>query len=284
MIKYCFIILHYNNINDTTECIDSVRALNEPSKIVVVSNSKDIEQLQTIKSKIDHLIINEENVGFAKANNIGAHAAMELYHPDFLIVINNDIIMNDAHFLQQIQDDYNQYQFDALGPYIETDGGDSVNPFYTYDTLDEINEEIGKCKRMIRIYSNYFLRNVYTILRNIKHLFVKSKLVFQNGEQILTNVSLHGCAIIFSKKYYEKFEFPFYNETFLYHEEEFLSYRRKKHHLIFMYDPNLKVFHKEGASLKQTYQKNYKKLIFHNQERMKSLEKLKYIVENNIDI
>ena len=51
-----------------------------------------------------------------------------------------------------------------------------------------------------------------------------------------------------------------------------------------MYDPNLKVFHKEGASLNQAYQRNYKKVIFRNQERMKSLEKLKYVIEHNIDI
>ena len=70
MTKYCFIILHYNNIKDTQECIQSIRNLDTPSKIIVVSNSKDVEQLNLIKPLIEDLIINEENIGFAKANNI----------------------------------------------------------------------------------------------------------------------------------------------------------------------------------------------------------------------
>ncbi len=284
MIKYCFIILHYNNIKDTQECIQSIRNLDTPSKIIVVSNSKDLEQLNHLKLLVDDLIINEENMGFAKANNIGAKKAIERFHPEFLIVINNDTIIEQANFLHVIEYDYEKYRFDVLGPRIDTDGGDSVNPFYTYDTLENINKQIHGCKKTIKIYSNIFFRYVYQILRMIKHLFVKSKTVFTNGNQMKFNVSLHGCALVFSKQYYERFDYPFYNGTFLYHEEEFLSYRRRKYHLTFMYDPVLRIFHKEGASLNYSYNTNYKKVIFKAQERLKSLEKLKYIIENNLDI
>ena len=54
-----FIILHYNNIEDTIECINSLKKFD--CKIIIVSNSQDYENLEKIKSKVDKVIINKEN-------------------------------------------------------------------------------------------------------------------------------------------------------------------------------------------------------------------------------
>ena len=83
-----FVILHYNNIKETMECVDSLEKFKQ--KIVVVSNSKDYDNLKKIEKRVDKVIINEENIGFAKANNIGCKYAIEKFKPDFLCVINND--------------------------------------------------------------------------------------------------------------------------------------------------------------------------------------------------
>ena len=118
----------------------------------------------------------------------------------------------------------------------------------------------------------------------VKRIFIKPKRL-ENGIESKYSVALHGCAIIFSKKYYEKFNDVFYKGTFLYHEEEFLNYRKNKYNLISYYNKDLEIFHKEGSSLDETFKnKNYEKLIFRNNEIIKSLNLFKDALENNKDI
>ena len=88
--------------------------------------------------------------------------------------------------------------------------------------------------------------------------------------------------MIFSKKYYKKYKDCFYNGTFLYHEEEFLEYRRKKDSLKFVYNPEIEIFHKEGSSLNFNYSDNlYKKLIFREENIIKSLIQLEEAMKKN---
>ena len=80
----------------------------------------------------------------------------------------------------------------------------------------------------------------------------------------------------------EKYKDIFYKGTFLYHEEEFLTYRRKRDHLIFLYDPMVSIFHKEGSSLNHNYKKKYyQKLIFREKNIQKSLSLLLEVMQKN---
>ena len=269
-----FIILHYKNIKDTIECIESIKKINGKYNIVVVdNNSTDKKEEKIIKKYCDDFIKLDENLGFAKANNIGCKYAIDKYNPDYLVVSNNDIVIEDEDFINKINKEYKKSKFDMLGPKINTDNGQSVNPFPVYKTKEAVIKQINKTKKLIRIYNNILLRNIFNIYMNIKYKFKEKKLVY-NGNNRECNVALHGCFIIFSKKYFERYEHVFYNETFLYHEEEFLYQRIIKDKLISIYEPSLEVFHKEGASLDFNYKNNYKKLIFKNNEIIKSLELL----------
>ena len=269
-----FVILHYNNIKETMECVDSLEKFKQ--KIIVVSNSKDYDNLKKIEKRVDKVIINEENIGFAKANNIGCKYAIEKFKPDFLCVINNDIVIDQKDFLDKVEELYKKYQFDVLGPKILPDDLPSVNPFPVYDTLEKIEDRIKYTKKLIKIYNSVILRNLLSC-----YVLVKSKLKKVskpvNGDKDELGVALHGCALIFSKKYYERYETVFYNETFLYHEEEFLYYRCKHDNLTFLYSPEVELVHKEGRSLDNSFNNNYKKLIFKNKEILKSLQLLEAV-------
>ncbi len=281
-----FIILHYKNINDTIECIKSIEKIKTKKKksiIVVDNNSLSEEESKKILRYTSDLIKLEKNYGFANGNNFGCNYAKEKYHPEFICVVNNDIVINQESFIDEIYKVYDLTNFDILGPKIITNDGDSVNPFYAYQTIEEIDKKIKYHKKLVNIYNNIILRNLLIYYMKIKHLFMKPKKLL-NGEKSQYNVALHGCALIFSKNYYEKYKDIFYKETFLYHEEEFLDYRRRKDNLITYYDSNLEVFHKEGSSLNQAFSNNYEKLIFRNTEIIKSLTLLKKIIEENKQI
>ena len=92
-----------------------------------------------------------------------------------------------------------------------------------------------------------------------------------NGSKILTKAPLHGCCLIFSKDYIDKYKYPFYNETFLFHEEEFLYQRVIKDNLVSLYDPSLTVFHKEGSSIKKSNKKERLSKLFREKTRLESL-------------
>lgn len=267
-----FVILHYNNIDETMECLDSLEKFN--SNIVVVSNSKDYDNLKMIEKRVSKVIINEENIGFAKANNIGCKYAIEHFQPDFLCVINNDVIIEQKDFITQVEKLYKKYKFDILGPKILPEESDSCNPFYAYKTLDEVRARIKYTEKLIKIYQNKFLRLLLNIYLKVKAPFRKEKKT-TNGSSDQLNVALHGCALIFSKKYYKKYNDVFYNGTFLFHEEEFLALRAKENNLVMLYSPKIELYHKEGSSLAKKFQKQkYDSLIFRNKEILKSLKLL----------
>lgn len=267
-----FVILHYNNIDETMECLDSLEKFN--SNIVVVSNSKDYDNLKMIEKRVSKVIINEENIGFAKANNIGCKYAIEHFQPDFLCVINNDVIIEQKDFITKVEKLYKKYKFDILGPKILPEESDSCNPFYAYKTLDEVRARIKYTEKLIKIYQNKFLRLLLNIYLKVKAPFRKEKKT-TNGSSDQLNVALHGCALIFSKKYYKKYNDVFYNRTFLFHEEEFLALRAKENNLVMLYSPKIELYHKEGSSLAKKFQKQkYDSLIFRNKEILKSLKLL----------
>ena len=278
-----FVILHYKNINDTIDCLKSIKSIDNQKKIsiVVVDNNSllDNDKNKILKYTTD-LILLSENLGFAKGNNKGCDYAINKYHPDYLCVINNDIIINQKDFVERIEKIYNKTSFDILGPKIITNFGDSVNPFYAYETIEEIDKKINYSNKIIKIYENILYRNLLKVYIFVKRLVKKTKKL-ENGSEPKFDVALHGCALIFSKKYYKKYKYVFYNETFLYHEEEFLNYRRHMDNLITYYDNTLEVFHKEGSSLNEVFSDNYQKIIFRHKEIIKSLTLLKNVIKNN---
>jgi len=279
-----FIILHYKNLKDTIECIESIKKIKTKKKvsiIVVDNNSLDKDGEKALREYTKDIILLKENLGFAKGNNAGCKLAIEKFKPDFLCVINNDIVIEKTNFIDEIYDCYRETNFDIMGPKIITEGGESVNPFPVYSTLEEVEDRIKYHEKLIRIYKSKLKRNLLKVYMRTKRLFKKPKHV-ENGLESKYDVALHGCALIFSKKYYEQYDNVFYNETFLYHEEEFLNYRKNHEHLVTYYDSNLELFHKEGASLNENFKnQNYEKLIFRNTEILKSLKLLRDVMKEN---
>lgn len=270
-----FVILHYKNLSDTIECIESINKLEEDKSIIVVDNgtlSKD--EINMLKKYTNDLVINKENLGFANGNNSGAKYAINKYNPDFLCVINNDTVINQKNFINEINNLYQEYNFDILGPKILPENSASCNPFNVYKTLKQVRQRISYTKKLIKIYQNKFLRKCLFFYVRVKNIFRK-KISNTNGGELVLNVGLHGCALIFSKKYYEKFNDVFYPGTFLFHEEEFLYLRCQEKNLISLYSPSLEIYHKEGQSINKEFPDDlYKRLIFRNQEILKSLKLL----------
>jgi GT2 family glycosyltransferase len=268
-----FIILNYGNISDTIECINSIKksCLKYKYSILVVDNASITNsEYKTILDLSVDCIVLDHNYGFAIANNIGIRYCKTKYNSDFFCALNNDIIINQNNFIDLILKNYQKYSFDILGGKIESPSNESVNPFPVLKNIKEVKLEIRKSSKFETIYSNSFLYFCLKIVMFLKHLIVINE-KNKNGANLLNNVALHCCAIIFSKKYVNKFYDSFDSRTFLFHEEEFLYQRIINYNLISIYDPSLIVFHKEGSSLKKSKKNERLRRLYREKERIKSL-------------
>lgn len=126
MTKATIVILDYKKAPRVVENVRSILAQkkNFEVKIVVVDNSNDVknaELLQPLASEKNvELIINKGNLGYTKANNLGAKEA----EGDYIFIVNPDIIWREEDTLQKMVDylDANP-EVGILGPAQKNDDG-----------------------------------------------------------------------------------------------------------------------------------------------------------------
>ena len=96
-LKIIAVVLNYKGLEDTLECLDSLKRYNRGSnkvELMVVDNNSDdgsVEALSKLKD-ID-LVENQENFGFAGGINVGIKAALEK-EANFILVLNNDTVVD----------------------------------------------------------------------------------------------------------------------------------------------------------------------------------------------
>jgi GT2 family glycosyltransferase len=93
--KIGIILVNYNGLDDTLECINSIKKNNYNNfTIIVVDNNSTIGNIELALQHISQveLIKNEVNCGFAIANNVGIQRALKI-GVDYIILLNNDTIV-----------------------------------------------------------------------------------------------------------------------------------------------------------------------------------------------
>lgn len=291
MPKVVFVILHYLAIDDTVECVESI--LNNVNysnyEIVIVDNASDNGSKEYFDSKFTlykdiHIIYNEKNLGFAKGNNIGYEYAKKI-NAEFIVIINNDTLISDSNFINNIIEYYEKNNFHVLGPKII-----STKDEYNQNPLKNVMKSKKDIIRNIIIYSILYILNILKIeslYKKIKLLndkkSVNGYLSRRSEEKILYDVPLHGACLIFSKKYIESQDYAFYPNTFLFVEEDILYYICKKRRYKMIYFPDSCILHKEDSSTDLLMNTEERKRRFIYKNILKStIEFLKLSLKKNI--
>ena len=101
---FVFIILHYLAEDMTKECVKYIQNHLDMNRIRIVivdnasSNGSGARLKQFYKdNEYCDVILNDENMGFARGNNVGYTYAKEKYDPDFMIIMNNDVSVSYTH-------------------------------------------------------------------------------------------------------------------------------------------------------------------------------------------
>lgn len=262
-MKIAFLILHYKNIKETVECIESIlkNVKYKNYNIVIVDNGSNNNTGESLKERyknyeIIKVIINKENLGFAKGNNIGFCYIKNELHSDFIVMINSDIIIKQEDFCEKLIKKYNENQFHIAGPDIILSNGIHTNPVnVTCKNLEDLKKMIRLKKRQI-----FLCRHKMEFL-NIMISKIKNKL-YRVGTVDKKYFQLHGAAIIFSPLYINMYN-GLYDGTFLYFEETILRYICDRDDLKMSYLKDLQVIHKESKTTKSLFSNISKRHMFY---------------------
>lgn len=254
MIKTAFVILHYQNIDITRSCIESILNMDEIEelRIAIVDNASPNGSGKTLKEEYVgnpyvEVILNDANLGFSRANNIGCEYARRAWNPSVYVVANNDIIFPKKDFGRRVYDIFVEEEFYVLGPDI-------------YNTVRKVHQSpVAKDSPSLSAVNRTISLNAICL----KTLFLCYPLMKRwymhkdpSGDAVgydirQEDVMLQGACVIFSKIYMDEREKAFWPETNFFYEEAIFTNWCKKNGRKIVYEPSLVVHHYDGASTKQ---------------------------------
>lgn len=234
MKKMVFVVLHYLTTDDTVECVSSIRrcCADGEYQIIIVDNASPNKSGKQLMEKYEKdkdidLLILENNLGFARGNNVGIAYARNKYDPKYIVTLNNDIVLLQENTIELIEHEFCESKFAVLGPMVYTaDGRCNDNPGTNKPlSLCELEKKIAEYEKNLFL-CRWKLRKIYAIWTALKNRVYKTNIKDDMHKQYLHreyNVQLHGCFLCFSEEYFKHFD-GFYPETFLYMEEDILFY------------------------------------------------------------
>lgn len=120
--KVSIIMLNWNGLKDAVECLESLRKIIFSNyQVVVVDNGSQGNDVKTIKDRFGeyvHIIENDRNYGFAEGNNIGMRYALTAYGPDYVLLLNNDIVVDPDFLSELVRVAENDHGIGLLGPLV----------------------------------------------------------------------------------------------------------------------------------------------------------------------
>ena len=255
MNKVGVVILNYLNYEDTIECIESLNKDNYANKEIIVidnnsTNESWIELNKIYKNKI-HLIKSEENLGFAKGNNLGIKYARDILNCSFVLLVNNDTIFKDNMLITNLINAY-EPGIGVIGPRIIEANGFEQNPVPGIVTKEQsekdyllINKKDTIIDKLKSIKFIKYFKDKYFFLRRRNVNSYPYNYIHENTCN--TELILHGACMMLTKDYFIYYD-GLFSKTFLYYEENILTLLTKKVGLKKKYINNTYIFHKEDQS------------------------------------
>lgn len=138
MVLTSIIILTYNNLDYTKQCLESIRKYTDKNTyelIIVDNNSVDGTKEWLLKQEDVKVILNEENLGFPKGCNQG----IEVAKGDNILLLNNDVIVTENWLSNLVHCLYSNEKIGAVGPVTNSAAYYTAIPV-TYSNINEMHD------------------------------------------------------------------------------------------------------------------------------------------------
>ncbi len=256
-MKVSIIIVSYNAPYHLQLCLDSCRYALEgiTSEIIVIDNFSTNRSIDEFPKQFPHVkfILNTENLGFAKANNLG----VEIAQGEYILILNPDTLLPENFFKEVIHFYKGQLDIGFLGVRL----------------IDARGKFHPESKRNIPTAYNSFSKLFTRVNTSKKNNYYK---VDVDEFATAHTEILVGCCMFSSKAIYQEiggFD-PCY---FMYGEDIDLSYSAERAGYKNYYKGDMTVLHYKGESTQRD--KKYYKVFF---EAMKIFLK-KYYANNRFE-
>lgn len=239
MIKVVIVILNHNGVDLTLDCLSSLRLIIKKElevQVVVIDNNSRDDSVNQIKKNYPEveIISAPENLGFTGGNNLGVKIALEKFRPNYLLLLNNDTIV-DKNFLMKLVDFAESKNNGALFfPKIYFAHGHEFHKNrYKKSDLGNVIWFAGGIMDWDNVYSS--------------HIGVDQvdSGQFNSPKEIEVGT---GCCVLVNPNYIDK-NILFDDKFFLYYEDTDLCLRMNKNKFTCWFVPESKIWHvNSGAS------------------------------------
>lgn len=281
-VKFAFVILHYQVLQMTYECISMLFDTFDMKDnfAVIVDNGSPNGSGKVLQEKYKDnekvaVVLSKENLGFANGNNLGVRYVRENFDCDFLIVMNNDILIHQKNFLQKVQEIYGKTSFDVLGPDIYNPNSNThQNPFrLEMLSIQQIEEKQKFIKKRLKFYWFYVAKSLLSKIKN-RNRIIPHRISKYDYTKDYFNPVLHGSFLILSEKFFAKRKNVFHPGTFMFFEEDIFFRLCMEQNQTLFYSHELQVNHLEDVSTDSTFKSEHKKQIWKYREMSKSVKVL----------
>jgi len=220
--KVSIIILNWDRLEDTIECLESLKKITYPNyEVIVVDNASKGNDADVLEEKYRgyiKLIRNRKNLGFAGGNNTGLRYSLNNLS-DYSLILNNDVIVKENFLSEIVEVAEQKSEAGLLGPKI-----------YYYDKPNIFYSTGGIIKRS-------FLKGIFVPLRGNKQ---EDKGQYDSIEEVDW---IDGCCMLIKTKALE--EVGLLNEEyFLYWDTVEMAMDLKKRGWKSYYVPRSVIWHK----------------------------------------
>lgn len=225
--KVGIIIVNYNGLKDTIECINSIKKIKYKNYeiIVVDNNSTDNSQyyLKKIFSDDITLILNNENLGFSGANNVGIKYALDM-NCEYILLLNNDTEVEEYFLNRMIECSINNNN-SIVSP--------KIYYYKEYNTIWSAGGDIDWKKGVTYHYGvDKIDKGQYDVERQINFAT--------------------GCCMLINKDTINKVGY-LSEEYFLYYEDTDYCIKARSKGINIMYTPKANIWHKVSSSTGGAY-------------------------------
>jgi GT2 family glycosyltransferase len=271
-----FVILHHKTLDVSLSCLDNLLKVAPDSPIVVVDNGSNDGSGEELRRRFaDYknvvVIINDQNLGFAKGNNVGYKYVKDNFDVDCVVVMNNDVIITQPNFAEILASYMLENHLCVCGPDIITPEGRHQNPLQRvpYSTFRIIKWMLMDCIRLIMLKLHLFEKKILATYTSVSNSYQRQDIDL-NG---ITDCVLHGSCVAYSSDYLSKEDFAFVPVTFLYAEEMILADYCKRKNYRTGVCPTATITHLGGKTIMNGALPREKQ-IFKTRQVVRSLSKL----------
>ena len=212
-MKIGIVILNYNSYSDTITLVEALQQQTVASefRIIVVDNASpnnSYSNLKPLEQAFTNVKVLQtgENLGYAKGNNFGLNYLDQHIHPEFVAILNNDIVLPNDCF-EKLIEKYTILENPAI-----------IAP----KQLDIHNNEL------LPYRLNSFLDDCLNLFFIFKLFHKRKALKYKDttGLKAMKVDMIPGSFMFASFKTFKKMGF-FYPNTFLFVEERFIAVKAK---------------------------------------------------------